>query len=90
MSESDNQDDFLRGFENIPSDKKLQSFSYIQLLAERHSTKRDSPRFHVITREINKHILNYQSKLNRKNIIIGALIGGVFGLSGVALGYFLK
>lgn len=84
------QDDFDRGYHNIPDDKKLQAMSYIQLAEIFHSCKKDSTKFHVIEREIKKRLAKDQAKINRSNIFLGAGIAGFFTILGAVVGGFLK
>lgn len=77
---------FRRGYHGIPDDGKLQAMSYIQLSELLHSSEKDSTKFHVIEREMKKHLAKDQARINRSNIILGACIG----LAGVFIGGFLR
>lgn len=75
---------------DIPGDEKLKSMSFSDLAVEIAGCPKDSPKFQVVEREMKKHIAKDQAKINRCNIILGACVGGIFGLIGVVLGYYLK
>lgn len=74
----------------IPSDEKLKSMSFSDLAVEIAGCPKDSPKFQVVEREMKNYLAKDQAKINRCNIIIGACVGGIFGLVGVVLGYYLK
>lgn len=88
--DSEMQDFRLRGYHGIPDSSKLQAMSYIQLSEIFQSCEKNSTKFHVIERELKKHLAKDQAAINRKNMIIGACIGGIFGLTGVFLGALIK
>ena len=89
-AELKNDDDFVRGFHGIPHEDRLRQMSFAQLVSLLASCQKDSPKFAVIERELKRHLANDQSEINRKNVIIGGCIGGIFGLVGVVLGAYLK
>ena len=84
------QDALLRGVLDIPDDEKLREMSFVELAALLSSCENESPRFKVVDRELKKHLVKDQAKINRFNIGFGACIGGIFGLVGVVLGAYLK
>lgn len=79
-----------RGYHDIPDDAKLKRMSFVELAALLSSCESGSARFSVVERELKKHLAKDQAEINRKNIILGACMGGVFGLGGVVLGAWLK
>ena len=87
---SEEQDDATRGYRGIPDDSELESMSFIALSELLSSCEKDSTKFHVVERELKKCFAQDQAKINRFNIILGACMGGFFGLAGVALGAYLK
>lgn len=84
------QESFLRGYLDIPDDAKLQKMSFVELAALLSSCESGSARFSVVERELRKHLAKDQAKINLRNVILGACIGGIFGLAGVAIGAHLK
>ncbi|MGI0036126.1 MAG: hypothetical protein ACRD98_09690 [Nitrososphaera sp.] len=84
------EDAFLRGSLDIPDDAKIQNMSFVQLAALLSSCETGSARFNVVERELKKHLAKDQAEINRKNIFLGACLGGIFGLIGVVLGAHLK
>jgi len=87
---TEEQDDLVRGYCDIPDDEKLQGMSYIQLSEIFHSCEKDSTKFHVVEREIKKRLAKDQVKINRSNIFLGAGIAGFFTILGAVVGGFLK
>ncbi len=83
-------DEFACGYHDIPHPDKLSQISFVQLASLVGSCDVGSPRFIVIERELKKRLAKDQSEINLRNVIIGACIGGVFGLSGVLVGAYLK
>jgi len=71
---------------NIPYDKQIKKMSFVELAIELAASKKDSPRFTILEREIKKHLAKDQAKINRNNIILGASIG----LAGVFIGGFFR
>ena len=84
------QDGFVRGYHDIPSDNKLCQMSFVELAAELASSEKDSPKFIAVERELKKHIAKDQAKINLPNMLYAACVGGTFALTGVVLGYYLK
>ena len=84
------QDGFVRGFHDIPSDNKLCQMSFAELASLLPSCEKDSPKFLVIERELKKHLAKDQATINRPNMLYAACVGGAFALAGVVLGYYLK
>lgn len=89
-AELENDDEFVRGYHGIPHEDQLRQMSFVQLVSLLASCQKDSPKFSVVERELKKHLAKDQAVINRSNIILGACIGGILGLSGVVLGYYLK
>lgn len=89
-AELENDDDFVRGYHGIPHEDQLRQMSFVQLVSLLATCQKDSPKFAVIERELKKHLAKDQAEINRKNILIGGCIGGIFGLAGVVLGAYLK
>lgn len=88
--DSDMRDFRLRGYHDIPDDDKLQEMSYIQLSEIFHSCEKDSTKFLVVEREMKRHLAKDQAEINRKNILLGVCIGGLFSIVGALIGGFLK
>lgn len=86
---AEEQDRFARGYHDIPDDGQLRVMSYIQLSEIFESCEKDSTKFHVIEREVKRRLAKDQAEINLRNVLFGAVVGGMFGLSGVALGYSL-
>ena len=84
------QEGFVRGYHDIPSDNKLCQMSFVELAAELASSDKYSPKFIAIERELKKHIAKDQAAINRPNMLWAAGIGGIFALSGVVLGWHLN
>ena len=84
------QEAFDRSFEDIPDAEKLAAMSFVDLATLLSSCEKNSAKFHVVERELKIHLTKDQAKINRPNVIVGACIGGLFGLLGVVLGYHLK
>lgn len=77
-------------FHGISSDEKLKSMSFSDLSIELAGCQKDSPKISVIQREMKKILARDQAKINLPNMLFAACIGGVFALSGVVLGAYLK
>ena len=90
MNDAEMADAHSRGYHRIPDGEEIQAMSYIRLSEILHSCDKDSTKYIVIEREMKKHLAKDQAEINRKNIILGACMGGIFGLSGVVLGTFLR
>lgn len=84
------QEGFVRGYHDIPSDNKLCQMSFAELAAEHASSEKDSPKFISVERELKKRIAKDQAKINLPNMLYAACVGGTFALAGVVLGYYLK
>ncbi|MEO6203306.1 MAG: hypothetical protein ABIU05_23510 [Nitrospirales bacterium] len=74
------EDGLLRGFHDIPDDVKLHKMSFVELVALLTTCEEGSVKFHVVERELKKRLAKDQAKINRKNIFLGACLGGIFGL----------
>ena len=81
---------FDRSILDIPDAEKLAAMPFVELAELLSSCEKDSAKFHVVERELKNRLAKDQAKINRPNIILGAIMGGVFGLLGVVLGYYLK
>ena len=90
IARKDDEDGFLRGYHGIPDNEKLQQMSFLELAALLGSCEIGSAKFSVVEREMKKHLAKDQAEISRKNIILGACMGGIFGLTGVVLGAWLK
>lgn len=84
------EDGFLRGYHGIPEDVKLHKMSFVELAELLSSCEGGSAKFNVVERELKKHLAKDQAEINRRNIFLGACLGGIFGLIGVVLGAHLK
>ena len=89
-AELNEDDEFVRGYHDIPSDHELNRMSFVQLASLLATCQESTPKFTVVDRELKKRLLKDQSAINLRNVIIGACIGGIFGLSGVIIGAYLK
>jgi hypothetical protein len=87
---AEEQDGFMRGFHGIPDDGQLRVMSYIELSEVFHSCEKDSTKFHVVEREVKRRLAKDQAEVNRSNILFGTVVGGIFNLAGVVLGYCLR
>jgi hypothetical protein len=81
---------FTRGSCGIPDHNKLQAMSFAELASELSGSTKDSPKYMVIERELKRALAKDQAKINRSNVILGALMGGALSLLGVILGVQLK
>jgi hypothetical protein len=81
---------FTRGAHDIPEHSKLQAMSFAELASELSYSTKDSPKYMVIERELKRALAKDQARINRSNVILGALIAGVFSLLGVILGAHLR
>lgn len=88
--DSEVQDSFTRGYHDIPDSSQLESMSFAELASEISTCQAGSAKYIVIEREIKRHLANDQAKMNRKNILLGVLIGGVFTIAGTFLGAYLR
>lgn len=92
MSEigSQEHDDFVRGFHGIPDAAELGRMTFAELASLLSSCERESPKFHVVEREMKRRLAQDQAQINRPNMVYAACVGGCFSLAGVMLGYYLK
>jgi hypothetical protein len=79
---------FILGTHDIPSEDQIRRMSYPELAAARGS-EIGSPKYMTIEREIKKRLAKDQARINLPNMLYAALIGGLFALAGVWLGYYL-
>lgn len=89
-NDAEEQEGFTRGFHGIPSAEKLKAMSFAELASLLSSCEKDSPKFLVVDRELKKHLAKDQSEINIRNVILGACVGGIFGIVGVVIGSFLR
>ena len=87
---SETEDSFVRGFHGIPDDKALGAMSFTQLASLLAGCEIGSPKFIVLEREMKKHLAKDQARINRSNILVGALIAGLFALLGAGVGGLLR
>lgn len=80
------EDAFLEGYHDIPSQQKLSAMSFVQLASELADCKPGSAKFLVIENAMLRHA----ESANKKNMISGAIIGGSFSLAGVIIGVMLS
>ena len=91
MREEDTESDgFVRGFHSIPHGDKLRSMPFVELAEELAGSQKDSTKFITVERELKRRLAEDQAKVNRSNVLLGAVIGGCFGLAGVGLGWYLR
>ena len=81
---------FALGFHDAPDAEALGAMSFVELASEIASARLGSPKYLVLERELKRVLAKDQAKENRSNIYIGALLAGLFGLSGVILGWWLR
>ncbi len=81
---------FALGFHDVPDARTLAAMSFVELAAELSSSKPGTPKHMVIEREMKRALAKDQAKANRSNIYIGTVIAGIFGLSGVVIGWWLR
>lgn len=84
--EQEENEGFIRGIHDIPSDRELSEMSFVELVSELSSAEKDSPKFKILERELKKHLARDQAKINRTNVILGAFIG----LIGVLVGSYIQ
>lgn len=84
------QKGFTLGFHGIPDHGKLAKMSFAELASELATATKDSPKYLVVEREMKSVIASDQARINRVNVYIGGFMAGVFGLSGVVLGWWLR
>ena len=88
------QEAFVLATHGIPFQHELDAMSFSELASALSSTKASTPKYMVVERAMKRVLAEDQAKINRSNVILGALIGGsfggLFGLCGVVLGAFLK
>ena len=82
--------DFIKGFHSIPDESALKRLSFEELSALIIEANDKSPAFMVIDREVKRRIAQDQAIINRKNVCVGAVMGGMFSLLGVVLGWWLR
>jgi hypothetical protein len=89
-SAREENDGFVRGFYGIPDDGKLNAMSFTELCELLASCEKESPKFLVVEREMKRRLAKDQAKIDRVNILLGALIGGAFTLVGAVGGAFIQ
>ena len=85
-----NDENLISGYYKILNDATVSGMSFVALAEAMATTDKKSPLYLVLDREHKKILAKDQAKITRSNVIIGAIIGGAFGLCGVILGYHLK
>ena len=88
--EQEEEDAFVRTSHGLPLQHKLDAMSFFDLARLISTVKADSPAYMVVERAMKRILAEDQAKINRLNVLLGALIGGLFGFSGVVLGAYLK
>lgn len=89
-AELENDDEFVRGYHDLPHENDLRQMSFVQLVSLLATCKKDSPKFTVVEREIKKYLAKDQAKINRSNIFLGVCIGGIFTIVGAIIGAIIK
>ena len=84
------QEAFVLAFHHIPFQHELDAMSFVELAIIISTAKTDSPRYMVVERAMKRVLADDQAKISRLNVILGAIMGGAFGLCGVMLGAHLK
>lgn len=87
MAENDN---FIRGFRDIPDDAKIKAMSFIELVEALSQAKRETTLFLALDREHKKRLGRDAAQINLRNVLIGGVLAGCFGLVGVVLGWYLR
>lgn len=87
---TEKQDGFSRGYNDIPFDGQIRAMSYLQLSEVFHSCEKNSVKYHVVEREVKRRLAKDQAEINRPNMLLAATVGGTFALAGVLLGAYLK
>ncbi len=87
---TEEQDGFSRGYNDIPFDGQIRAMSYLQLSEVFHSCEKNSVKYHVVEREVKRRLAKDQAEINRPNMLLAATVGGTFALAGVLLGAYLK
>ena len=91
MREEDSEaDGFARGFHGIPHAEKLRTMPFVDLAEELAGSAKDSAKFITVERELKRRLAEDQAKTNRSNVLLGAIVGGCFGLAGVVIGWYLR
>lgn len=88
--EDSEADGFARGFHGIPHANKLRTMPFVELAEELAGSPKDSTKFITVERELKRRLAEDQAKINRSNVLLGAVLGGCFGLAGVVLGWYLR
>ena len=88
--QDEEQEAFVLATHGIPFQHELDAMSFVELAINISTAKIDSPRYIVVERAMKRVLAKDQAKISRLNVIIGAIVGGVFGLCGVMLGAHLK
>ena len=84
------EDGVIRGYESIPNDDQLKALSFVKLAHSLANAGKDSALFIALDREHKKRLTRDAAEINRKNVLIGGVLAGCFGLSGVWLGWWLR
>lgn len=83
-------DAFISGFHGIPSPDKLSQMSFVQLAELLSSCTKDSPKFHVVERELRNRIAKDQARINLPNMLWAAALAGVFAIIGAVVGAIIR
>ncbi|WP_144062958.1 hypothetical protein [Litchfieldella anticariensis] len=89
-SEQSAQHAFERASLHLPSDSDIERLSFSGLASLLSCHREGTAEYRVVERAIKKHLAKDQAKINLKNVIIGGIMAGLFGLSGVVLGWWLR
>jgi hypothetical protein len=91
MTERETPEGWLaRGFHDIPDDKKLKTMSFVEVVVALAAAEKDSALFFALDREHKKRLTRDAAHINLRNVFIGGLLAGCFGLLGVVLGWYLR
>lgn len=87
---ADQLDHMARGYNGIPNEMEIGKMSYIKLSDAFRSSQPNTVKYDVLERELKRRQAKDQANINRPNMLLAAMIGGIFALAGVALGAYLK
>ena len=90
QAQLEQEDGFIRGNYDLPFDHELRAMSYLELAESLHGSAVGGPKYLVVEREMKLRLVEDQARINRKSVYIGGIVAGVFGLSGVFLGWWLR
>ena len=84
------RDESIEWYHEIPSSTELRNMTFLELAELLQTCNKGSTKFLAVDRELKKRIARDQAEINRKNILIGVCIGGVFTIVGALLGAFIR